>query len=528
MWLNSFVESIDQLGRILGGPFLVVLFYWFRFHTLKGTRSYTTRPLFLFGVAVFIAPFLMIYLILPDKLSPLAAILLVMLVWLVPVAPAAWRSFCQSVAGIPSQALGLQVSLAESSFEIRAEDMPSIRRKLGRIGYHPDDFRAVQSTAIQSRFLKISAILLHLENWRSERPKFFDRNSEQYSDLLRNFDLLSFKAIRSLTNSAAVYGAIMEERKVEPDDWNALESLATRDSPANQLQLAAQRAAGAVLEDLRKDMDFLLNSLLLFTARAALSGSWTFSGCKRRLEAVGFGSIASPPDITRTVAVAVCVTVAWSLAWLVALSGNIEIPGDRTAGVMRTFMVTPMTFIASFWLVHHLRRYYAFANQGMFGEAPTAFIASAGFLVAALIFPLQAYFDLIQFQGRGFIHVVLGDLPLLFFPLCVGSMTALLSQDSMWSSFRSVPFRRVMDGIVFGAGMVLAVSGMWISHKLFHVPVMEALDKSSNTVIVVGVFITTFAFGFVIGYLVVAQLRESAPRYVGNKPMMPGAILMGT
>ncbi len=37
---------------------------------MKGTRSFTTRPLFLFGLAVFITPFLVIYAVLPDKLSP--------------------------------------------------------------------------------------------------------------------------------------------------------------------------------------------------------------------------------------------------------------------------------------------------------------------------------------------------------------------------------------------------------------------------------------------------------------------------
>ncbi len=47
--------------------------------------------------------------------------------------------------------------------------MLSLQRKLCRIGYQIDDFRAVQSTAIQSRLLKISAVMLHLERWAAER-----------------------------------------------------------------------------------------------------------------------------------------------------------------------------------------------------------------------------------------------------------------------------------------------------------------------------------------------------------------------
>jgi hypothetical protein len=230
----------------------------------------------------------------------------------------------------------------------------------------------------------------------------------------------------------------------------------------------------------------------------------------------------------RTVVLAVAVTLGWSLIWLVALRGNIEIPGVKAVGVMRTFAVTPMDFIVSFWLVHQLRRNYAFANESMFGAAPIGFITSAGTLAAVLIFPLQAYFDYNQFPDRNFADVVVGDLPLLIFPWSVGTMTALLAQDSMWRSLKSAWMKRVMDGVIFGAGMVLAVLVIWAFHKTSHVPVMELLDKSSETVIVLGVFVTTFAFGFVIGYLVMARVRESASLSVVSKPVLSSVALART
>jgi hypothetical protein len=524
--LESLIEGLNDLCGSLGGPLIVGLFYWFRFHTLKGTRSYTTRALFYGGVITFITPFVVIYAVLPEKLSPLGAVWVVIFLWLVPIFPAAWRSFCQGIAGIPSNALGLRDLLAASSFELQPDDVPILRRKLGRIGYQIDDFLAVQSTAIQSRFLKIAAIMLHLEQWCAKREKFIERNSEHYSDLLRVFDLLSFKAIRALKNSSAIYGAIMEESKVQPDDWHALDSLATQNSPSNQLQLAAQTAAGGMLEDLRKDMDFLLDNLLLFVARAALAGELSFAGRKRRLEVIGFTVNMPPPGIMSTVALAVAVTVGWSLIWLVALNGSIDIPGDKFFGVTRTFVVTPTTFIVSFWLVHHLKRHYAFANEGMFGQTPVAFILLAGLWIALLIFPLQAYFDYNQFHGRDFRQVLAGDLPLLLFPWSIGTMTAMLVQDSMWSGFKSGRTKRVMDGVTFGAGMVLAVLLIWAINKIAHVPVMEALDKSSTAVIIVGVFVGTFAFGFVIGYLVIARIRERSSPYLADREMMPGEALM--
>lgn len=532
MSLDWLVDEFNGICQDLGAPLIVILFYWFRFRTLKGTRSYTTRALFSAGVITFITPFVIIYAVLPGKLLPLSAVWVVISVWLVPFVPATWRDFCQGLAGIPARAFALRDLLAASSFELRPDDVPVIRRKLGRIGYQIDDYLAVQSTAIQSRLLKITAILLHLERMSAKRETFIERNSEHYSDLQRSFDLLSFEAIRVLKNSAAIYGAIMEESKVQPDDWHALDSLAAQDSRANQLQLAAQTAAGGMLEDLRKDMDFLLDNLLLFVARSALSGEGSSSGRKRRLEAIGF-TLNTPPSNVMwwVVATVVAVTVGSSLMWLYVLKGY-HSPGDGEFGpefgTMRIFVVSSMNLIVSFWLVDYLKRHYAFANEGMFSQVPTGFIVFAGLCSALLIFPVQAYFDYNQFHDRNFVRVVAGDLPLLLMPWSIAAMTALLVQDSTWRNFKSGRIKRVMDGVTFGTGMTLALLLIWSIHKISPVPVMEAMDGFSMAAMVLGVFAVTFAFGFVIGYLVIAPIRENSSLRRADRDMMSGAALMGT
>jgi len=221
----------------------------------------------------------------------------------------------------------------------------------------------------------------------------------------------------------------------------------------------------------------------------------------------------------------VVVTVAWSLIWLIVLRGKIDIPGGF--GVARTLTVTPAEFIVSFWLVHHLKRHYAFANEGIFGQAPIGFILSAGLLVVLPILPLQAYFDYNQFPDRNFMHVVVGDLPVLLFPWSIGTMTAVLVQDSMWSGYKSRRMKRVLDGVVFGAGMVLAVLLISAIHRVSDIPVMELLNRASTAVMVLGVFVCTFAFGFVIGYLVIARIREiSSSSYVTDKALISDQALM--
>ena len=72
--------------------------------------------------------------------------------------------------------------------------------------------------------------MYHLEQWKLTDSVFFERNSEYYSNLLAIYDLLSFKAVRVLKNTGAIYGAIMENNKVQPDDWSALDTLSARTS----------------------------------------------------------------------------------------------------------------------------------------------------------------------------------------------------------------------------------------------------------------------------------------------------------
>jgi hypothetical protein len=409
---------------------------------------------------------------------------------------------------------------------VRPEDFPVLRRKLGRYGYEIDDFRAVQTAPIQSRFLKIAVIMHHLEQWNEAGESFLKRNSEHYSDLLSVFDMLSFKVTRTLHNTAAMYGAVMEDSKVQPDDWDALESFASQGGSRNQLQLAAQTAAGGMLEDLRKDMDFLLDNLLLFVARATLAGEPNFAGRKRRLEAVGFSVTAPTPNMMWNVVIAVAVTISWSLMWLILLGDVISIPGNKTFGVLRIFVLSPMYFIVSFWLVHYFKRNYAFANEGMFDEIPLVFIFTAGLLSALLLFPVQVYFDYNQFYDR-FPFALWHDLPMLLYPWAAATMTAWLVQESMWSRFESLRMRRIMDGILFGTGLMLASVLVWAIHVRLDVPFMELLKDASPRLVFFALYVVSFAFGFVMGYWVMARIRESSSLSSATREVTSHEALMG-
>jgi hypothetical protein len=517
--LDNVVQLLNAVFDPLGGPLLVALFFWFRFHTQKGTRSFTTKPLFVFGVAAFITPFMIVYALLPEKLSPLAAIWLLIFVWLIPAIPGLWRVFCQQLAGIPATALDLRDTLAKAAFQVPPEDMLSLQRQLARFGYQIDDFRAVQSTAIQSRFLKISALMLHLERWAASRESFMERNGDLYAELLATYDTLCFRTVRVLKSSAEVYGAIMEDNRVEPNDWEALDQLSTRHSAVSQLQLAAQTAAGCMLEDLRKDMDALLNNLLLFAARGALAGEWTLRRSRRRLGTIGFTLEPSSPGIGKFVATVAAFTFGWCLLWLLGSGKVVHVPGDQAAGVMRTLVTTPLQFILNFLLIYYFKRYYGFANETIFGRLPLGFILSVGLLTALIFLPIQATFDFYQFPDRPYGEVVLRELPLLIFPWGIGAMTALLVQDSTWDK-RSRKTRQLRDGLVFGGGMIVMLFVLLAIHRIMPMPVMEIADRVSGSAFWLSFVLPTFAFGFIIGYAMIGRLRQAAARCTVRTPAL--------
>ena len=528
MSVDTFVAGLNQVCEYLGAPFIVALFYWFRFHTPKGTRSYTTMLLYWIGIAVFILPFLLIYfaifymlreIVMPLRvdISALSAICLVMLIWLMPGPPEWWRDFCQSLARIPFYAIGMRNMLHASAWELREADWPDISRKLARVGYQVDDLRAIQSAPIQSRFLKIAAIIYHLEEWKLQGNAFLERNSEDYSNLLAIYDLLSFKAVRVLKSSAAIYGAIMEDSNVQPDDWGALESLSSRNDPGNRLQSVAQSAAGGMLEDLRKDMDFLLDHLLLLTARCALASEWNFAGRKRRLELVGFTVPKPTHEIVWMGLAAVGLSLVTVLVWFATIRNPSSlIAGVPAVGVTRSFFMSPLNVIASILIVYHLKRNYAFANEGVFGGLPLRFILSIGMLAALLMFPVQAIFDYYQFE-TDYVDTLIGNLPVLLYMWVTASVIALLVQDLMWSSFDARRTKRIMDGVTFGAAWVFAIGLLFAINRMFPIPIMENMAKADFGSVAL-IFAFSFAAGFVLGFCLIAPIRHAASlRFARNR-----------
>ena len=128
-WLSS-----DQID-LVGGFVLTILFFWFRFNSVTGTRSYTSAALYYPSLCCFILPFVTLYMIFVTFLSPILAVWVVIGVWLLPWIPLSWRNVCHRVAGIPSYAHTLKETLGIAPFAIPTEDTDVVLRKIGRYGF---------------------------------------------------------------------------------------------------------------------------------------------------------------------------------------------------------------------------------------------------------------------------------------------------------------------------------------------------------------------------------------------------------
>jgi lipopolysaccharide/colanic/teichoic acid biosynthesis glycosyltransferase len=504
--------SVDQIG----GLALVALFYWFRFNSLKGTRSYTTAALYCSGVICFIVPFATVYVLVVAWLkSPIIAVWIIIGIWLFPWLPRKWRDFCHDLARIPNDALRLKDTLSAVSFELQKEDIPVVERKLARLGYKVDDFKAAQTTIIQGRYLKLAGMIHNLEKWEKDNPVFIQRNWETYSSMLQEFDMLSFKMIHTVKSVTKINSTIIQQASRSPahsDDWETFTTLASsvKSDSLPKLQSATQAAMGTMLEDLRKDMDFFLELVLLFIARGVLYSHYTLSGRRTALERMGFklGIGRTAPSIFPALLSAVFIVLLCSIAWFSII--KISVTGDAAIAYPKIITVQSINLLVNFLLIFHLKQRYAFANANASGGMPVLFILTVGFAAVLLALPIRVAFEYFQFRNlihdepiSTFIGLSMHSLPWSLLPWVTGAVTALLAQDSMWSTIASPRQKQILDGLVFGGGQVLAILILWFIHqsKIFSV---EGMDRFP-----IGFALpASFGIGFLMGYLVLGRIRD--------------------
>jgi hypothetical protein len=210
-----------------------------------------------------------------------------------------------------------------------------------------------------------------------------------------------------------------------------------------------------------------------------------------------------------------------------------KISGDIEVGALRSFIMSPLNIVLNIFIVYHLKRNFAFANEGLFGGLPIRFILSVGFVTVLLIFPVQAVFDFYEFRRElgkygGYLHVVVYDLPLLLYIWTTGAMTALLVQDSIWKEFVSEGAKRVMDGIAYGASMLFSIAALFAIDAVFPIPMLAKMPPLGSFESIFGIFVFSFISFFILGFLLMVGVRKATSlRFVRDGMIASAALVRG-
>jgi hypothetical protein len=418
------------------------------------------------------------------------------------------------VARIPDCAYELRALLVTVPFEMSQEDEVVVQRKLANRGYSIDDLRSAHATIIQSRLLKATTIVHHLEMWENKYKRFISRNYEQYKRILQAFDIISFKTARNLKQGNRVTAALgfSDVGSSAVKDWQTLDSsFQSKKSPSeHDLSSVLRGTAANILEDLRKELDFFIENALMFVSRAVLSSEVDFSNRRRVLRRMGFAIQDRPTSIVPAL-LFIMVIISIS-SWLWILTFGIATTGDIEIGKAKVLVLGGTNVLLNAILVQYSKNNFAFANQGMSGDRPWAFILTVGLVSAFFVAIVRAGFEYFQFGGEAsgwsLIEKMYHSIPWSLNIWATGTAMALLSVDSFWDKIKSAWYRRALDGGVFGL--------FWVSVLLI-VAALNSYFKVEGfpPVPLYTVIPITFGFGFVIGFSIIENMRYRLPGLEG-------------
>jgi hypothetical protein len=504
--LESLSDHIDGIG----GLGIVTLFYFFRFNSLRGTRSYTTADLYYSGLAAFTLPFILAYFACLAFLNAMPATIIVMSLWIIPFIGTAWRALCHDVAEIPDYAYTFRNALAVAPFQLTRDDQPAVQRKLARCGYDFEDLTSARATVVQSRLVKIAAIVHHLEMWEVKYKTFIDKNLEQYIGFLEVFDLIAFKIVRNLKQGDRISAALglADAKTSAVEDWEALESLTrrTKSDPDYGLRSVIQSTSAMIVEDLRKELDLILDNMLLFVSRGVLSKEATFNRRRRALEQMGFDIETGISSVLSAVIFVVAVVTVCSWLWLVAF--GVSITGNKDVGSAKILTIGALNLLLNVIFIQYSKRNFAFANLDIKGQRPWNFIFTIALVPTMIIAFVRVGFEYFQFMGEvnsvtEFLSRITHSLPWSLNVWATGTSIALLSIETTWERVQSTWGRRILDGLVLGATWVGVLLLVFILNWHFRV---EGLPPASLQVVIP----TTLVFGFLIGFSIISGLRNTS------------------
>jgi hypothetical protein len=500
------------IAALIGSCTIVTAFAMIGFNQPSWSRTYTSLARFRFASLAHVGLYLLLLAIFYALLRRGFSAVRVDTLWLALVLTLVVRSigplsrrirrWTHGLAGIPESAQRLALELAGA--DLKASD--SIRHEARDVLMK----RGVDVTCewvpivqpVQNLVFKATTLFIQLRGWEDD-PKyarFAAETRHEIDHLRRRFDQMSFRVSRVL----ATIERLGELRHL----YSEAEHPAERTERFDEL---LRDAVGDLITDSCEEIDAFHEDACLLAARGALATRWWKRGRDALLASLGFQR--RPQEPQRVYAI-----LGWTAGLL--LCGMwiyfTLLPSDDSDLTFkeRILIVTLIVFGAfAIAIVPKLR--WGFANGGLHGRTPVAFVVGAG--VAAMLFAVivNSIAGAILIGGLNGVltRLQIGSafLPAAFF---TASTMAMLVQDHQWRSIASSQMRRLRDGVTLGA-VWLATSGLAL---VLRAEIHDiSYPEPSHALVVTAV---AFVFGGILGYSIPEAVRMKRPeRRIAHAPV---------
>lgn len=392
------------------------------------------------------------------------------------------RKQLQKMGAIPYEARRMSAELRRSEFRIPLSRQAEIKKHLANEGFSSLDVVFEESSTPQYVWTKISALMVQLEEWESDRKfiGFVARFAAEYDDLKKSY--------RQLSPRAKTCFRLMRDLSIDASD-----------SRGNEMALQYQA-------DFAEQCTDLLNKICDFISRGLLQCGPTYGARVTRLAALGFNVHLVRPRLTLNQ-----LMLLFGVVGIVMLSGFVIVPGGANARfeelLARSAMISTIYVVAVLCAVYPKEK-WRFAHRDPKDVRPVAFYFAAG-TMAGLVAPIVSFtFHLLIFRD---FSVAVARFPVSCrwsaVAFVAAFMTALLIDDQPTAKVPRSRLRWIEGGVLAASLMVAGLLvRLWISQ-------IATIDPSTAVRVppLAGVLLLGATAGFVIGSCVPTWYRE-APR----------------
>lgn len=421
------------------------------------------------------------------------------------------RSWLHSLAGVPSYATRLSVTLGSGDFVPNESVLQEARALLRSRGIECESDWLPPARPAYQQLLRATALFIQLRAWEDDRQfsHFVCKIQNEFNVLRRRFERLSFRVARTLIVMERL--GEVRYRSIDPatsriltldesDGMIRLKNAAdapgqgSSSPPGSEVDVLMRKIIMDLITEVCEDIRYFYEDACLLAVRGILATQRRRAGRKACAEKLGFLASHPFPNMGYGVLVPTALLLYCGVSLIFLVLPTIHVVDLSRAAAIAIVSLTTFGAMAVA-IVPKLR--WGFANTGLRNRTPVAFVLGAGGAAALLDALIQLMAGAVINSGglTGGLHRLLLSCPWLPGYFATGASVAWLVQDTRWLSTSRDLRRRLYDALVLGS--------VWIAGTVAGNVILNRLDLDLLTTLV-----ASFLFGGVVGYLIPETVRD--------------------